>query len=113
MIEVTIREYLEDNLTDVPVLLEKPKVKEPAYVIIRDIDAGRTNQISALTLSFTIGSDSMYKAKVLCDQVQNLLLESIALPQISSAKLGGMNGGAVASESVYEYEIIFNFYYYD
>lgn len=112
MIEVTLRNYLVEHLNKIPVLYEKPKTKPQKYVLIRRIDAGYVNHISAATFSFTCYASAYYEAKVLSDEVKELLLGSISLPDISSAKLGGENGGVNSSESVYEYELIFNFYHY-
>lgn len=113
MIEVTLRDYLLENLTNIPVLFEKPKDKPQKYVLVRGIDVGMRNQISAATFSFTAIAPSFYEAKLLSDEVKALLFDSIKLPTISSAKIGGQNGSAVATESAYEYELIFNFYYFE
>lgn len=113
MIEVTLRNYLVDNLKTIPVLFEKPKNKPQTYVLIHGIDTGVINHIQADTFSFTSIAPTFYEAKLLSDRVKSLLLDSISLPTISSAKLGGQNGSAVAVESAYEYELIFNFYHYE
>jgi hypothetical protein len=113
MIEVVLRDYLVENLEDIPVLFEKPKTKPDKYVLIHGIDSGVVNHIPADTFSFISTAPSFYEAKLLSDRVRALLFDSIELPTISSAKLGGQNGRAVASESAYEYEIIFNFYHYE
>lgn len=113
MIEVTLRNYLVENLENIPVLFEKPKVKPAKYVLIHGLDCGVINHIQADTFSFTSIAPSYYEAKALSDRVKALLFNSIELPTISSAKLGGQNGSALASESAYEYELIFNFYHYE
>ena len=113
MIEVVLREYLDENLKTIPVLFEKPKVKPDKYVLIHGIDSGVINHIQADTFSFTSIAPTYYEAKVLSDQVKKLLFDSIQLPTISSAKLGGQNGSANAIEAAYEYELIFNFYHYE
>jgi hypothetical protein len=113
MIETTLRNYLVSNLNTIPVLFEKPKTKPEKYVLLHGIDSGRINQISADTFSITSIAPSFYEAKLLSDQVKTLLFDSITLPTISSAKLGGQNGSANATEAAYEYEIIFNFYHYE
>ena len=113
MIEVTLREYLDSNLETIPVLFEKPKTKPDKYVLIHGIDSGRINYINADTFSFTCIAKSYYEAKLLSDRVKALLFDSIQLPTISSAKLGGQNGSANATEAAYEYELIFNFYHYE
>lgn len=112
MIEIVLKEYLEEHL-NVPVLLEKPKNKPSSYVLIHGIDVGRTNHIDASTITFTSIAPTLYTAKVLSDNVKSLLYDSIQLPTISSANIGGQRGGANAAQSAYEYELIFNFHYYE
>ena len=113
MIDVTIRDYLVTELKTVPVLFEKPKTKTIPYVILHEIDEGYLNHIPAITFAVTIGADSMYNARVLSNQVKSLLLNAISLPTVSKASLGGASNRAVAGESVYEYELIFNFYHFE
>lgn len=117
MIDVTIRNYLLTGLQqaglNVPVLFEKPKNKTIPYIVLHEIDSGIVNHIPAITFAVTIIADSMYNAKVLSNQVKSLLLNAISLPTVSKASLGGSNSRAVASESVYEYELIFNFYHFE
>lgn len=113
MIEVTLRDYLIRNLENIPVLFEKPKQKPATYVLIHGIDSGVINHIQADTFSFTTIAPSYYEAKILSNRVKDLIFNSIEIPTISSAKLGGQNSRAVASESAYEYELIFNFYHYE
>lgn len=117
MIDVTLRNYLIAGLQqtglNVPVLFEKPKTKTIPYVIMHEIDSGIVNHIPAITFAVTIIADSMYNAKVLSNTVKSLLLNAISLPTVSSASLGGSNSRAVASESTYEYELIFNFYHFE
>lgn len=117
MIDVTIRNYLLTGLQqvglNVPVLFEKPKNKTIPYIVLHEIDSGIVNHIPAITFAVTIIADSMYNAKVLSNQVKSLLLNAILLPTVSKASLGGSNSRAVANESVYEYELIFNFYHFE
>lgn len=112
MIEVTIRNYLLDELNNVPVLFEQPKSKTNTYVIIHELDRGKTNQISANTFEFIIGAPTYYNARVLCGQVRGLL-ETIDDPSISSAKIGGERGGYNTTTNNYEYNLIFNFIHYE
>lgn len=113
MIEVTLKEYLMEKIPGLPVLFEKPKSKPERYVLIKELDEGLVNHINAATFSFTSIAPSFYESKVLSNMVKSALFESTSLPAISSAKLGGQSGSAVATESAYEYELIFNFYYYE
>lgn len=113
MIEVTVKKYLADNLQNIPVLFERPKTKPNRYVLIHEIDAGKTNEVRAITLEFICGAKSYYSARELCGQVRRLLELSAILPSISSAKIGGENGGYNENNSDYEYDLIFNFTHFE
>lgn len=113
MIEVTIKDYLQRELNNIPVLFERPKNKPNKYVIIHELDAGKVNQVPAITLEFIIGAKTYYSARELCGQVRHLLEMSIQLPTISHAGIGGENGGYDESNSDYEYDLIFNFIHYE
>ena len=112
MIEVDIRQYLVTELKTIPVLFERPKTKTVPLVLMQIIDEGYVDHIPAMSISFTISHTSFYNAKVLADQVRDLLLNAVSLANISKASLGGVNSTTDSERGVYEYEIIFNFIHY-
>ena len=97
MIEITLREYLEEKL-GVPVLMEVPKEKPSEYILLQLIDSGKINHIDAATFSIVAISDTLYNAAELSNKIKETLLDSITLNCISHVDLGG--------------ELSFNFYYY-
>lgn len=113
MIETTLRTYLLNQLDDIPVYLEKPATKPDTYVLLNRIDGGMIDQISAATFSVVCIAPSMYEAAALAKEVKALLFSSVSEESISSAKLGGETGSADSKERGYQYELIFNFYYYE
>ena len=112
MIEVDIRTYLVTELKNIPVLFERPKAKTVPLVLMQIIDEGYVDHIPAMSISFTISHTSFYNAKVLADQVRDLLLNAVSLANISKASLGGVNSTTDSERGVYEYELIFNFIHY-
>ena len=114
MIEVVLRDYLMSELEDdIYVGLEKPEVKPSTYVILHKMDAGRTDHIDAATFSITCVAKTLYGVTLLANRIKELLFGSVSLSQIAASKMGGENVSAVASESSYEAELIFNFTYYE
>lgn len=112
MIEVALREYLEDNLNNVPVLMEFPKNKTEEFVILQLADGGRVNHIDAATFFVTVYSNTLYSAALLKDEVISLLLDSIQIPGVSKATLGQEQVGTDSANHKYIYNLTFNFYYY-
>lgn len=112
MIEVTIREYLESELDNIPVLMEQPKNPPKEYILLRLADAGRNNHIDAATFFVTIISDTLYSTAALKDEVKAILYNAVTLDSVSHASSGGESATLDGSNHVYQYTITFNFYYY-
>ena len=112
MIEVTLKEYLEDNLS-VPVELEVPKSIPTKYVLLQIIDAGRIEHINAATFNVIVRGSTLYSAAQLRDEVKSLLFDSITLSCISHVDQGGELADIDSANKVYQYELTFNFYFYE
>lgn len=112
MIEVVIRQYLADKLEDIAVVMEQPKTPPKEYILLRLVDSGRVNHIDAATFFVTIISDSLYSAAMLKDKVKVILYDAIILDCISHSSSGGESATLDATNHVYQYNLTFNFYYY-
>ena len=112
MIEVTIRDFLKNNLDGVPVYMEYPKKPEKKFVILQLADGGRINYIDAATFFVTVYADSLYEAATLKEEVERILYNSVAIPSISSVSLGQEQAGTDSANHVYQYSLTFNFYYF-
>lgn len=112
MIEVALRQYLADSLSNIPVVMEYPKNPPKKFILLQLSDAGRTNYIDAATFFVTVYADTLYAAAELKESVKTLLLDSISLPGISKAILGQESAGTDSANHVYKYDLTFNFYYY-
>lgn len=112
MIEVAIRDYLEDSLDDVKVVMEQPKNPPKEYILLRMVDGGRTNHIDAATFFATVISNSLYSAAQLKEKVKDALVSATELDCISHSSLGGESATLDSANHVYQYNITVNFYYY-
>ena len=111
MIEVTLREYLSDNL-DVPVLMEHPKTSKKKFILLQLADAGQTNHIDMATFFINVYADSLYDAAELKEKVKTLLFDVISLPGITKSTLGQDQAATDSANHLYQYNLTFNFYYY-
>ena len=111
MIEVTLKEYLDEKLI-APVYMEVPKSIPSEYVLLQLIDSGRIDHIDAATFSVTVRSNSLYSAALLRDEVKDALFESTSLNCISHVDQGGEMASVDKANNVYQYELTFNFYFY-
>lgn len=112
MIEVTLKDYLEDELS-APVYMEVPKSVPSEYVLLQLIDAGRIDHIDAATFSVIVRSSSLYSAAQLRDDVKHALFDSISLACISHVDQGGEISSIDSANKTYQYELTFNFYFYE
>jgi hypothetical protein len=112
MIEVALRNYLEEQLSTIPVLMEYPKTPDEKFIVLQLADGGRTNYIDAATFFVTIYADSLYEAALLKEEVISLLYNSISIPAISSVTLGQDQAGTDSANHKYTYNLAFNFFYY-
>lgn len=112
MIEITIKNYLEENLNKIPVVLEYPKNPPKKFVMLQLADAGCINHIDAATFFITINAPSLYEAAELREQVKDILFNAVSLECISSATLGSDRADIDSANHVYQYDLTFNFYYY-
>lgn len=111
MIEVTLRDYLTDNL-DIPVLMEHPKTSKKKYILLQLADASQINHIDMATFFVNVYADSLYEAAEIKEEVKTLLLNAIELPGITKSTLGQDQAATDSANHLYQYNLTFNFYYY-
>lgn len=112
MIEVAIRDYLEQELDPIPVLMEQPKTPPKEYVLLQLVDAGLINKVDAATFFVTVRAETLYETAQLRDLVKDALLNAISENFITNSTLGGESAQIDSANNVYQYELTFNFYYY-
>lgn len=114
MIEITLRNYIKDELLNIPVYMEQPKSLPDEYIILRLMDSGRINHIDAATFSIIVRSTNFIETAQLKDEVKKVLFDAPSIVDcITSASLGGELANTDSANHVYQYELIFNFYYYE
>ena len=111
MIEVTLRNYLSDNM-DIPVLMEHPQTSVKKYILLQLADASIVNHIDMATIFVNVYADSLYEAAELRDKVKELLLNAIFITGIAKSSLGQDQAATDSANHLYQYSLTFNFYYY-
>lgn len=110
MIERTVIEYLNTTLK-IPTYAEKPNKNPSEYIVIKNIDSGRTDCIDAVTLSIMSYAPTLDKALELNTKVKNAMYDIVAIDDISQCKLGGGGQSIDTQSKTYAYESIFNIIY--
>lgn len=111
MIELLIKQYLETILNKQVCIGEKPRTKEPEYIVIESLNAGRVNGIDAVTLNLYSYATDMASAAVLNLEVKEAMFNAISIPEVSSSRLGGGGQNIDQETKTYCYESVFNLFY--
>lgn len=84
MIEITVREFLEQKLP-VSVHMEFPENPDDCFVVIRKTDSTRENRIDSAKLVADSYAESLYEAAVLNEQVKSAMDDLAELPEVCSS----------------------------
>ena len=107
MIELIIKNYLDDNL-DVPVFLEKTGDIKGEYVIFEK--TGSSDKTS--TFAFQSYSDSMYESARLNEKVKDAVKSMITLHEISKVKINSDYNFTDTRTKKYRYQAVFDIFHY-
>lgn len=110
MIETIIYEYLT-SVTDAPVCFEILDENEK-FILIEKTGSSRENQLDSATLAIQSYAPTLYEAAELNEQVKELMLGAIALPEISSVSLNSDYNFTDTTTKRYRYQAAFEVYYY-
>lgn len=112
MIEATIRAYLAEALSPVPVLLETPENVPEKYALIERTGGARENLLWSSTFAIqSISSASLYDAAALCESATAALLEA-DIPVISDIRLNSTYNFTNPETKEYRYQAVFQIFHY-
>lgn len=112
MIEATIRAYLAEALSPVPVLLETPETVPEKYVLLERTGGARENLLWSSTFAAQcISSVSLYDAAALSEQVAAALLEA-DIPEISAVRLNSKYNFTNPETKEHRYQAVFQIFHY-
>lgn len=110
MIELTIYNYLKDNMS-VPVFMEHQKNEPEKFVIFEKTSSSKKNHINSATFAFQSYAKSMYEACKLNEEVKSTVESIILLNNIASVKLNSDYNFTDTSTKKYRYQAVFDIKY--
>lgn len=113
MIENTVRKYLLEKLSPVPVYLEKPESKPAEYILIEKTGSGKENHIKSATLAIQSIAGKLIEAAELNEQMKNAMEQIIILPNVSRAKLDTDYNFTNTVTKEYRYQAVYDLTYYE
>lgn len=111
MIEVVIREYLEQEL-NLLVYLEVPDKEPEKYVTVEKIGGGKTNHINNATFAIQSRACSMYEAAELNERVKEAMDDIIKLGEISKSSLNSDYNFTDTTKKRYRYQAVYDLVFY-
>ena len=112
MIEVVLKDYLNDVLS-VPAYLEIPKTGAPAsYVVIEKTGSGITNHIRRATFAIQSIAPSMYGAAALNEEVKAAMDDAVTLPEIARSHLNSDYNFTDTTKKYYRYQAVYDLVHY-
>jgi hypothetical protein len=112
MIEVTILNYLNENLENITAYMERPANPPKSYVLIEKTGGGEENHIRHSTIAVKSIADSLYKAALLNEEVKDLMSSAISLDDIAKVELNSDYNFTDTSTKQYRYQAVFDITHY-
>jgi|SRR5690625_1641261 len=112
MIDITILNHLEKELS-VPVYMEKPDKDIPSeYVILDRTGSSKTNHLPTVTIAFQSYADSKYQAALLNERLKTAIEDLVNLPEIRGITLNGDYSFPDVSTKQYRHQAVYEIRYY-
>lgn len=113
MIEKIIKDYLQTNIPDIPILLERPANSPTTFVLLEKTGSGRENYINYATMAIQCYAPSLYEAAQLNETVKSYMFDIIELNAISKSQLNSDYNFTDPTTKEYRYQAVFDLTYYD
>ena len=111
MIEVTIYNYLKDEM-DVPVFLEQPDNAPESYIVLVKTSSNYENKLSSSTFAFQSYAPSLYGAAKLNDDLKKTMYNIVVLDEIAFVRLNSDYNFTDTTTKRYRYQAVFDFKHY-
>lgn len=106
MIEKNLLDYLNE-MSDVPVYMEKPKNHPKRYAILEKTASSEENFVFTSTFALQSYAESLYQAALLNDRLKTIMLNKEAdIPDVSSVSLSGDYNFTDNSTKEYRYQMV-------
>lgn len=111
MIELIIKEYLEDHLS-VPSFSEHQDDMPERYVIFEKTSSSKQNHLSSATIAFQSYAESLYEAAKLNEELKSVVEDLIKLDEISKVKLNSDYNFTDTTTKQHRYQAVFDINFY-
>jgi len=113
MIELIVKDHLEQNILNIPVVFEQPAQKPSQYILIEKTGSGRENYINMATLAIQSCASTLNDALLLNEQVKNTMFNLIINNKVSRCALDSDYNFTDDTTKTYRYQAVFDITYFD
>lgn len=113
MIELIVKEHLEQNITNVPVVFEQPASRPEQFILIDKTGSGRENYINEATIAIQSYGKTLSDALLLNEQVKSVMFDLIYNNKVSRCALDTDYNFTDKDSKIYRYQAVFNIIYFD
>lgn len=113
MLEKIMCAYLSTALSPVHVGLVVPEEPPAKYVVFERTRSGESDMLKSAVLAFRSAAPTLQEAAELNELLVSAVKDSVALAQISSAKLNTAYNNTDPNKKEYRWQAVFDITYYD
>lgn len=111
LIEQTVRQYLQEKLDPISVVLEIPETPPKKYVLIEKTGRGQKDHINKTTIAIKSHAQTLYDAAALSEAVVNAMLDIQMLDVIGGVEFINEHNFTDTRTKTYRYQAIFTIYF--
>lgn len=112
MIETIILDYLNENLDDITVYMERPSTEPSTYVLMEKTGSGGDNYIKRSTLTIQSIAETLYEAALLNEDIKDLMVDAIILDDVTKVELNSDYNFTDSTTKQYRYQAVFDITHY-
>jgi len=112
MIEKIVQDWLEANMSDVPVFGEKPDVPPEMFLVVNKTGSSVSNHIYSATITVQSYAPSKFEAAELNELAKAAMEPIIALQTVSRCQLNSDYYYPDTSTKAYRYQAVFDIVHY-
>ena len=113
MIELIVKQHLEQNIENIPVVFEQPAEKPDQYILIDKSGSGRANYINEAVMAIQSYGKTLSDALTLNERVKTVMYDLIRVHKVSKCELDTDYNFSDKDTKTYRYQAVFNIIYHE
>ena len=107
MIEVVLRNYLNNSNLSAEVFMERPAIRPDYYFLLEKSGSGKINQIHESDFIVQSYAPTLYEAAAMNEEIKEAMFNAVKLDEISAVELNTDYNYTNAESKSYRYQAVF------